>query len=241
MNKIVEFKNRERKAKETFNLLEIEKNVAYEFIRRYHYLGDAKFFAKYSFGIFVDDELVGCATFSNPQGISSLKGWFGLTNDDQSVLELSRLCILPTLNGTNATSYLLGGSIRQLKHKDVRAVITLADDSRHVGSIYQVCNFTYYGLTDKKTDFFRYDGKVNPRGATKSIKGVWIARNRKHRYAYIIDKSLKCNYTEQQRPSKSHGNNYNCCDGSGIVYDKRFDEYYCCPKCSSTPMVKVNA
>ena len=97
------------------------------------------------------------ATFSNPQGNVALKGWFGLPNTDQSVLELSRLCVLPQLNGTNATSFLLSTSIRLLKKEGVRAVITLADDSRHSGSIYQVCNFTYYGLTDKKSDFFSSD------------------------------------------------------------------------------------
>ena len=48
MNKelIEEFKNREIKAKQIFVIDEISKNEAYEFIRKYHYLGDAKFFCK---------------------------------------------------------------------------------------------------------------------------------------------------------------------------------------------------
>jgi hypothetical protein len=168
--KIEAFKNREVKAKNTFVLSEIDKAVAYKFIAQYHYLKDAKFFAKYCYGIFIDNVLVGCATYSNPQGIVAMKSWFGLENDNQDVLELSRLCMLPKLNGTNATSYLLGNSLRLLKSKQVKAVITLADDSRHVGSIYQVCNFKYYGLTDKKTDFYTTDGRTNPRGQTKDIK-----------------------------------------------------------------------
>ena len=150
-------------------------------------MAEAKFFSHYSFGLFNLDELVGVATFSNPQGVFALKSWFSLDNQDQSILELSRLCLLPALNGSNATSFLLGRSIRLLKPKKIRAVITLADDSRHVGSIYQVCNFKYYGLTNKQKDFYCVDGKVNARGETKDKRGVWMDRTRKHRYAYIID------------------------------------------------------
>ena len=213
----------------------VDKKVAYEFVKTYHYLGDAKFFSKFAYVLYHkdSDEIMGVATFSNPQGNVALKGWFGLPNTDQSVLELSRLCVLPELNGTNATSFLLSMSIRLLKKEGVRAVITLADDSRHSGSIYQVCNFTYYGLTDKKSDFFSFTdgGKVNPRGATKDKQGVWINRTRKHRYAYIMDKELVCNYEEQPKPQKGDTNEYDCCGGTKQVYDKRFNVWYSCPKC----------
>lgn len=228
-----DFINREIKAKDIFIIKEVQKSEAYEFIKKYHYLGDAKFFSKYSYALMDknNENILGVATFSNPQGNVALKGWFGLPNTDQSVLELSRLCVLPQLNGTNATSYLLGGSIKQLKKNGVRAVITLADDSRHSGSIYQVCNFTYYGLTDKKSDFFRWDGKVNPRGSTKEVQGVWMNRTRKHRYAYIMDKNLKCNYNEEPKPQKGETNDYDCCGGTKQVNDQRFNKWYSCPKC----------
>jgi len=210
---IDKFKNRGIKAKTLFSIKEIDKNTAYAFIKEHHYLKDAKFFSKYSYGLYIEDVLVGCSTFSNPQGISTMKGWFGLPNTDQSVLELSRLCMLPILNGTNATSYLLANSIKLLKSKDVKAVITLADSSRHVGSIYQVCNFTYYGLTDKKTDFFCADGRVNPRGQTKDLQGVWLPRTRKHRYCFLIDKKLKILLDSCLIPSSSCINEKNCCNG----------------------------
>jgi hypothetical protein len=232
--KVDAFKNRKGKAKDTFVLSEIDKAVAYKFIAKYHYLKDAKFFAKYCYGIFIDRILVGCATFSNPQGIVAMKSWFGLENDNQEVLELSRLCMLPILNGTNATSYLLGNSLRLLKQKKVRAVITLADDSRHVGSIYQVCNFKYYGLTDKKTDFYTADGRVNPRGQTKDVKGVWLPRTQKHRYCYILDSSLICLLKEQPKPNVGMINKYECCSQTNKVFDKRFKEWYNCPKCTNS-------
>ena len=232
IEKINKFKNRELKAKDIFKIIEIDKKTAYNFIKKYHYLKDAKFFSKFNYGLFLDNELVGCSTFSNPQGISAMKSWFGLENDNQDVLELSRLCMLPNLNGTNATSYLLGNSLKLLKKKNVKAVITLADDSRHIGSIYQVCNFKYYGLTDKKTDFYCIDGRVNPRGETKNLKGVWLPRTRKHRYCYILDNNLKCLLREYAKPNFGEINKYDCCNGKNIVFDKRHNEYFTCPKCS---------
>ena len=231
------FKKREVKAKAIFVIRPVPKNIAYFFVRRYHYLADAKFFSMYSYGLFYreTDKLVGVATFSLPQGNVALKGWFGLPNSDKSVVELSRLCVLPALHGTHATSFLLGGSIRLLKKGGlVRAVITLADSSRHVGSIYQVCNFTYYGLTDKKNDFYREDGVVNPRGKTSTVHGVWVPRTRKHRYAIILDKNLHCGYEECSRPKSSDVVSSDVCPvcgGTHKVFDKRFGEWYTCPHC----------
>lgn len=43
-----------------------------------------------------------------------------------------------------------------------RQVITLQQSDRHVGSIYQVCNFAYYGLTDPKNVFYdEFGNKLN--------------------------------------------------------------------------------
>jgi hypothetical protein len=238
MNNIIKFITREVKANTIFTIKLIDKKIAYDFVKTYHYLGEAKFFAKFSFGLYhkESNELMGVTTFTNPQGNVALKGWFGLENSDQTVMELSRLCVLPDLNGTNATSYLLGNSIRLLKKEGVRAVITLADDSRHNGSIYQVCNFRYYGLTDKKSDFFhlneKNEWKVNPRGPTKDKMGVWINRTQKHRYAYIIDETLKCLYEQQSYPKKTDTKQYDCCGSTKIVKDKRFNIDYPCPKCT---------
>lgn len=232
-SKINQFKNREVKGKDIFTILEIEKSLAYDFVKRYHYLGNTDFFCKYAFGLWCCGELVGVSTFSNPQGTVALKGWFGLENDDQSVLELSRLAMLPMLNGCNATSYLLSNSIHELKKLGIRAVITLADASRHVGSIYQVCNFKYYGLANDKNDFYRYpDGKKNPRGEVKDVEGVWLPRTKKHRYAYIIDKKLKCLYSPQKVPKNTEIVQKVCCGGGKTVYDNRFKQLYSCPVCT---------
>ena len=234
------FAKREVKANEIFQIVEFGKEPAYDFVRRYHYLGAAKFFAKFSYGLFFGTELVGVATFACPQESEALKGWFGLPNNDQSVMELTRLCMLPKLNGTNATSFLLGGAIRKLKSKGIRAVITLATSDRHVGSIYQVCNFQYYGLTDAKCDFWAFDTQSKPRGKVKDLQGVWVSKPRKHRYAYILDKKLKCLYVEAPRPSLDMIVPYSCCNGTHIITDKRYGVDYTCPICTGRLFKIIN-
>ena len=232
---VSKFRDRKVKAKNIFEIRVVDKVTAYDFVKKYHYLKDAKFFCVYACGLFHKrtNTLVGVATYSNPQGIVALKGWFGETNQNKDIMELSRLCMLPPLNKTNATSYLLGNSMKII-HREfgVRAVITLADSIRHVGSIYQVCNFKYYGLTDSKSDFCMVGYKPNARvGTTKDKHGVWIPRSRKHRYAYIMDSTLEVLYDEQPRPSIEDTLLLECCGGTKRVYDKRFNEWYTCPRC----------
>lgn len=249
-NSLVEkFKRRETKAKDIFEIKEITKDVAYTFILTYHYLGKAKFFSMYNFGLYIKGtpELVGVATYSSPQGPNSLRGWFdGVTNDDTSVMELSRLCMLPIFNGTNATSFLLSNSIKMLKKYGVRVVITLADSSRHVGSIYQVCNFKYYGLTPERNIFYTSDARKNPRIiGKKDIRGVWVKMPRKHRYAFLLDKTMKVLHQEEERPKSDAPISEICvgCSGNKFVFDTRFEDYYTCPMCTSklVPISKEDA
>lgn len=234
IKELQDFKDRKIKAKKIFHIREIDKVTCYNFVRQYHYLGEARFFCVYGYGLYYKgdegDVCVGVATYSNPNGALALKGWFGLENSDQTVLELSRLCMLPCLNGTNATSFLLGNSMKMLVKHGIKAIITLADASRHIGSIYQVCNFKYYGLTDAKTDFYDAEnGKT--RSDTKVRRGVWVNRTRKHRYCYLLDKSLKVLYAEQPHPTQKAQVPLDCCGGTKRIYDPRFGDWYSCPIC----------
>ncbi len=44
--------------------------------------------------------------------------------------------------------------------KNIRAIISLAESTRHVGSIYQVCNFKYFGL-EKIYNFYYADNSLS--------------------------------------------------------------------------------
>ena len=227
-----QFKARQFKAAAKFSITRIDKVTAYNFIRKYHYLADAKFFATYCYAVMMGDVMLGCATFSDQQGTMARKGWVGDEVPNAEIQELSRLCVLPCFNGTNLTSFLLGRSIRALKATPVRVVTTLACATRHVGSIYQVCNFEYYGLTNKKSDFYGADGTLNARGTTKDKRGVWLPRDRKHRYAYKIDKTIEIKYSLCLRPTvDSVAPASTCCGGTYKVFDSRYEEYHPCPKC----------
>ena len=239
LERINRFKNREIKARDLFEIKEVSKKDAREIVKRFHYLGEKDFMFNISYGIFIkgEDEILGCAIFGMVGGNVALKGWFGVDNTHSNeYLELTRLVMNPILNGCNATSYLLGNAIKQIKkdYPQVKAIVSLADNGLHNGAIYQACNFKYYGLTDKKTDFYVVgcEGKVKRCGTTKDKQGVWLPRSQKHRYLYIIDKNVKVNYKEEKYPK---GNSMNikptCCNGTHVVYDKRFDKYYTCPKC----------
>ena len=118
-------------------------------------------------------------------------------NQQEGLFELSRLCVHPKIQGQehNITSWFVSRSIRSLrKETEVRLILSYADAEYHEGVIYKACNFTYYGLTDAKKDFWIYqeDGSYvkHSRGSVKNLKGEWRPRSRKHRYILLFDKNL---------------------------------------------------
>jgi len=111
----------------------------------------------------------------------------------------------PTLNGKNYGSMLVGRSLRMLKQRGIRAVISYADSDRHIGAIYQACNFNYYGLSPQKNDFYLENGRKLSRGKSKGLKGKWLSRSRKHRYIYLLDKTLIPIWQQQPYPKLSTG------------------------------------
>lgn len=81
--------------------------------------------------------------------------------------------------------------------------------------------------------FFCADGKINPKGSTKDKHGVWLPRTQKHRYAFLLDKKLNIFLKEEVRPKRNDTKLIGCCGGTCIVFDKRFNKKYTCPKCKN--------
>ena len=172
----------------------------------YHYLKDESktFKSHYNYGLFKCPEwecplrignCLGACIFTGLPVPEIAKGAFGLErNEQQGLFELSRLCIRPDIQSLeyNITSWFVSRAIKQLRRDtEVKAILSYADSSHHVGTIYRACNFKYYGLTDRKKDFYYSDGTKHSRGKVKGSEGEWKDRSRKHRYLMVFDKDLQ--------------------------------------------------
>ena len=103
----------------------------------------------YAFGLFDGDELIGVCTFGTPPSAPLRTGIAGDELAPQ-VLELNRLCL--KYNRKNEASYLVSKSLKLLPRN--RIVISFADTSQgHLGTVYKASNFTYHGLSAKRTDW----------------------------------------------------------------------------------------
>ena len=152
----------------------------------------------YAYGLFLEDCMVGCVTYGTPPSAPLRRGIAGdvFVRD---VLELNRLCLYH--NKKNEASRLIARSLRLLPHRKI--IISFADISvGHVGVVYQATNFTYHGLSAKRTDW-KVRGKEHLHGQTvadefrgcadrrslmveKYGDAFYLApRARKHRYIYI--------------------------------------------------------
>jgi hypothetical protein len=155
----------------------------------------------FAFGLFVDNAMKGLVTYGTPVASTLRDGVAGKQCAD-IVLELNRLVFIKSVK--NHPSMLVGRSLRMLPKPSI--VVSFADtDQRHIGYVYQACNFIYTGLSAKRTDW-KVKGMEHLHGATiadqsrgKPNRAEWMRekhgdnfylqdRPRKHRYIYIVAK-----------------------------------------------------
>ena len=153
----------------------------------------------FRYGLFKGEELVGVVTYGTPASSGLRSGIAGDTHKGE-VLELNRLCL--KYNVKNEASMLVAKSLTMLPKG--RIIVSFADKSQgHVGYVYQACNFTYHGLSAKRTDW-KVKGKEHLHGMTiaDEFRGVanrsqalrdkygddfyTTPRPRKHRYIFIV-------------------------------------------------------
>ena len=83
-------------------------------------------------------------------------------------------------------------------------------EAKELGTVYQACNFKYYGLSSPKKDFWFLlnDGsyKKHGRGKIKGHLGEWRPRPQKHRYFILFEKSLKILWEESPYPKGANKN-----------------------------------
>lgn len=158
----------------------------------------------YAYGLFDRDELVGIVTYGTPPSAPLKKGIAGDKNKDK-VIELNRLCL--KYNRKNEASFLISRSLKLLPKNKI--IISFADISQgHNGCVYRASNFSYHGLSAKRTDW-RVRGKEHLHGQTiadefRGVKNRAKAmrdkygddfylqeRPRKHRYIFITGSKLQ--------------------------------------------------
>ena len=190
-----------RMSKADYTIKLITHSEAKPILQAYHYLATVSrgFKSGWNWGLFRGDQLLGVAIFTGLPVPEIAQGAFGLDRHDQEGLwELSRLCLHPSVQGTehNLAGWFLSRALKALrKATPTRAVLSYADGDHHNGVVYAATGWNYYGLTDSKKDFFYLlpDGsyKKHSRGPIKGMAGEWRERSRKHRFLKVFDPALQ--------------------------------------------------
>lgn len=215
--------------KEDYSVKLIDNKDSYPYLLEIHYAKRIPSIS-YTYGLFRNDELVGVVCYGTPSSPTLRRGVAGDDNIP-NVLELNRLCLKDNLK--NEASLLVGKSLKILPKG--KFIISYADSSQdHFGYVYQACNFTYHGLSAKRTDYALksrpelHNTSVGDLARGQKNRAQWLRDNypddfylkprpRKHRYIYITGKG-------KQRKILANSVKY------------KLAEY---PKKEETPMAKI--
>ena len=182
----------------------IPSELAYDLILNAHYAHRIPPIT-YSFGLFINKELLGVVTYGTPLSHTLRQGIAGIEFEPM-VIELNRLVLINKIK--NGCSFLISNSIKLLPKPKI--IVSYADtELNHNGYVYQASNFLYTGLSAKISDYAVkgkehkhhrtiYDesrGKENRIDFLKNKYGdnfYMKDRSRKHRYLLIhADKKTK--------------------------------------------------
>jgi hypothetical protein len=158
--------------------------------------------AMFCFGLFEQEEMIGCVIYGKPASPSLCVGVCG-KEESNNVIELTRLWIKDE-TPKNTESFFIGRTLRLLpKDKDI--IVSYAEiDAGHVGTVYQATNWIYTGMSDRHVEWrldgeksgthtrhiFDQHGGVN---GAKEFYGERLERHerpRKHRYVMFNTKSI---------------------------------------------------
>lgn len=201
---------------------EVSREECEPFILKIHY---AKRWPSisYAYGLFGGEEIIGVVTYGTPPSAPLRRGIAGDENIDK-ILELNRLCL--KYNRKNEASFLVSKSLKMLPKNKI--IISFADiEQGHNGAVYRACNFTYHGLSAKRTDWKvkglehlhgqtiadHFRGQKNRAQLMRDTYGDRFylkSRPRKHRYIYVTGskkqvKQLRKQIKYKQEKFKARG------------------------------------
>jgi len=162
-----------------------------DFILNVHYAG-RKPSVSYAYGLFENEEMIGCITYGTPASSPLRKGVCGEKYKD-IVKELNRLVL--RYNRKNEASFLIAKSLKLLPKPLI--LVSYADtEQNHTGVVYQATNWLYTGLSAKRTDW-KVKGEEHLHGTTIADR----SRGQKDRAQWMRD-TYGENFYLQERPRK---------------------------------------
>lgn len=149
---------------------EIDKNLAVNFVQKYHYSKILPRLTKHYLGCFENDKLCGVITLGwGTQPLQTIQKIF-YKHDlaTQNYIEIGKMCFLPECNNGNFGSRIIKELVHWLKENtDYMFLYTLADGIMgKCGYVYQASNFTYIGKFKTSVYMDKVTGeKIHPRSA----------------------------------------------------------------------------
>lgn len=120
---------------------------------------------RFMYGVYFDEIMGGCIVYVEPSTRQFNKEY------PRKVVQLNRgACVWWTPK--NTASWLISKSFKELKKEGIVAVVAYCTpEAGEFGTIYQACNFTYTGLTQKSKSYFLDNHWVSER--TMADKIAW--------------------------------------------------------------------
>ena len=228
-------------SKADYKISLVSKAACVPLLQRYHYLSKISkgFKSGCNVGLYKGETLVGVCIFTGWPVPELLQDCFGLPRTEQEGFwELSRLVLSPTVQSEehNLASWFVSRAVRLLRaNYTVRSVLSYADEGFHEGTVYAASNFSYYGLSAVKKDFWieqpDHTFVKHSRGPVKGLSGEWRPRNRKHRFLLTYDTSLSCKWQEETwkpliREDVMDFKKYQEQSREFAIYDKKYSKTY---------------
>ena len=174
---------------------------AKEYIIKNHYSHGCHNGPSPCYGLFDNEQLIGCLMFATPCSEAVRASVFGAEYKD-NVTELHRLHILD-VTPKNTESWFISRCLKLLKSDkpQIKAVITFSDTTiGHNGTIYKATNAYRCGQTGNATFFLDENGRLrHPRQngvnitSEMALERGWkpVKRGAKNRFIYLLYNSKK--------------------------------------------------
>ena len=155
-----------------YDIKEIDKQSALEFIQKYHYSKTLPHLNKKYLGFYLDDNLTGVVTLGwGTRPLHTIKKVFP-SLETKDYYEIGRMCMTEEMP-KNSESQMMSQLMKYIRvnYPDIKVIFTWSDGMLgKAGYVYQASNFLYAGYSE--TDCYFLNGrKIHPR-ETKKLFGL---------------------------------------------------------------------